>query len=73
MFPPRMTSLQKSADAAGGAFGFDEADFEPRYLPPVRHGRMALIALALGGGAMAVAHHLGWTTLVASIGNWRAV
>jgi hypothetical protein len=72
MFPPRMKSLQNCADAAGGAFGFDEADFEPRYVSPVRPGRIAAMTLAIGGGTLAVAHHFGWTTLVASISGWRA-
>jgi hypothetical protein len=72
MSAPRLKSLRDCADAAGGAFGFDEADFEARYVPPVRPSRIAAFALVFGGGAAAIAHHMGWTNIVASLGNWRA-
>ena len=72
MYVPRMKTLENSAIAAGSAFGFDEADFDAKFVAPAHHGRLAAIALALAGGALAIAHHFGWTSVVATIGGWRA-
>jgi hypothetical protein len=71
MLPPRLKTLETCARATGSAFGFSEADFETRYVPPVSVGRVAALMLALGGGAAALAHHFGWTQMVASLG-WRS-
>lgn len=72
MYAPRMKTLENSAHAAGSAFGFDEADFEVKFVAPARPGRFAAMVLALGGGALALAHHFGWTNVVATLGGWRA-
>jgi hypothetical protein len=72
MFTPRMKSLQNTADAAGGAFGFDEADFEPRYVSRARPGRVAMLVLAIGGGTAALAHQTGFASFLAAISGWRA-
>jgi hypothetical protein len=71
MFSPHMKSLQNTADAAGGAFGFDEADFDVRFVEPIRPGRIAMLVLAIGGGAAAIAHQFGFVNILASIGIWR--
>lgn len=70
---PRMKTLENCAQATGSAFGFQEADFETRYVAPARPGRLLALVAAVGGGAAALAHHLGWTSVVASLGGWRSV
>lgn len=70
MAHPHLKTLENQAAAAGSAFGFAESDFEIRYVAPARPGRVALMVLAAGGAAAAVAHHFGWTTLVARLGGW---
>lgn len=72
MYAPRMKTLENSAHAAGSAFGFDEADFDVKFIAPVHHGRLAAMLLAIGGGVIALAHHFGWTSVVATLGGWRA-
>lgn len=67
----RMNALRARADAAGGAFGFDEADFEPRLVRRASPGLVLTILIAIGGAAAGLAHHLGWTSLVAQLGGWR--
>lgn len=69
MVPPRMKSLETCAHGTGSAFGFEEADFETRYVRPARPGRMMALMLAIGGSAAAIAHHFGWTQVVASLGG----
>lgn len=59
---PRLKTLESCAYAAGRAFAYEEADFEPRYVAPARPGRIAAFALALGGSLMALAHFLGFST-----------
>ena len=71
MSSPRLKSLENCVAAAGSAFGFDEGDFDHTYVAPVHTGRIAALFLAIGGGGFAVAHHFGWTTLVASLGGWK--
>lgn len=66
--PPRLQTLESQACAARGAFGFTEDEFEARYVPPARPGRVAAITLAALGALTALAHSLGWTSL---IGSWR--
>lgn len=73
MVSPRMKTLETCAQATGSAFGFEERDFEVRYVPPPHPGRLLALMLALGGGAAALAHHFGWTSVVASLGGWRSV
>lgn len=71
MTTPGMKTLENCAQATGCAFGFREADFEQRYVPPARPGRLVALFVAVGGGAAALAHHFGWTSVVASLGGWR--
>ena len=66
-------SLERHALAAGGAFAFREEDYELRYHPPVRVGRLAAFLLTATGGLAALAHQFGWTSAVASLGGWRSV
>ena len=68
---PQLKTLEHYAQATGSAFGFQEQDYEYRYTPPARPGRMVVLALGIGGAVAAVAHHLGWTQVVASLGGWR--
>ena len=68
---PQLQTLEHYAQATGCAFGFQEPDYEYRYTPPARPGRMVVLALGIGGAVAAVAHHLGWTQVVASLGGWR--
>jgi hypothetical protein len=68
---PRMKTLESCARATGSAFGFEEQDFEARYSAPSRPGRLVALVIAFGGGAAALAHHFGWTNVVASLGGWR--
>ncbi len=72
MMSPRMKSLETCARATGSAFGFEEQDFEVRYVRPAHPGRFLALMIAVGGGAAALAHHFGWTSVVASLGGWRA-
>jgi hypothetical protein len=71
MFSSRIKTLEASAYAAGSAFGCNEADFEQRWQPRNRPGKIAALVLAIGGCSVALAHHMGWTSLVASLGGWR--
>ncbi|KAF0231089.1 MAG: hypothetical protein FD175_958 [Beijerinckiaceae bacterium] len=71
MTSPRLKTLENCAQATGCAFGFVEADFEVRYVAPARPGRMIALFVAMGGSAVALAHHFGWTSVVASLGGWR--
>lgn len=73
MFSPRMKALETCAYATGSAFGFEERDFEVRYVPPARPGRFLALMLAIGGGAAVLAHYFGWTSVVASLSGWRSV
>lgn len=73
MVPARMKNLESCAHAAGSAFAFEEADFEMRYTPPARPGRMFALMLTLGGGLAAIAHQFGWTQMVSTLGGWRSV
>ena len=73
MTPARLKSLENCAAATGSAFGFEESDFDARYVAPARPGRVAALALALGGGVLALAHQFGLTQMMASLGNWRSV
>lgn len=68
---PRLKTLETCAHATGSAFGFEEADYEVRYIRPARPGRVVAFMLAVGGGAAAIAHHFGWTSVIASLGGWR--
>lgn len=70
--PPRLKTLEAQAIAAGGAFAFTEDEYEFRYSPPARPGRMVAGLLGIAGMFAALAHHLGWTSLVASLGGWRS-
>lgn len=70
MAHPHLKTLENQAAAAGSAFGFLETDFDARPLPAAHPGRIALALVALGGVATAVAHYLGWTSLVARLGGW---
>jgi len=72
MYSPRMKSLENSAHAAGSAFGFDEGDFDRSFVQPSHPGRVVALLLAVGGGALAIAHHFGLTSLLASISGLRA-
>ncbi|MCA0401148.1 MAG: hypothetical protein LCH38_10080 [Proteobacteria bacterium] len=72
MVSPRMKSLENCAHATGSAFGFEEADFEVRYTPPARPGRFMALMLTVGGGVAVLAHHFGWTQVVATFGGWRS-
>lgn len=68
--PPQIKTLESHARAAGGAFAFREDDYDIRYVPPARPGRLALIALTVTGGAAALAHQFGWTSF---LNQWRAI
>ncbi|MCZ8374538.1 MAG: hypothetical protein O9342_04105 [Beijerinckiaceae bacterium] len=70
MAHPHLKTLENHAAAAGCAFGFAESDFEARYVPPARPGRVAMMLLAVAGAGAALAHHFGWTTLMARLGGW---
>jgi hypothetical protein len=72
MLPARLKTLENSANAARSAFGFDEADFETRFVAPVRPGRFVVFGLALFGAAAALAHQMGWAQIISSFGGWRA-
>ncbi|MCA1953374.1 MAG: hypothetical protein LDL22_10050, partial [Hyphomicrobiales bacterium] len=72
IMPPRLKTLESHANAAGGAFAFAESDFEIRYHPPARPGRTVMLLVALAGMFGVLAHHLGWTSLVATLSGWRA-
>jgi hypothetical protein len=56
---PRLKTLESCAYAAGRAFAYEEADFEQRYVAPVRPGKIMAIALALGGSLLALMHQFG--------------
>jgi hypothetical protein len=68
---PRMKTLETCAHATGSAFGFEEGDFDVKYVRPARPGRFVALMIAFGGGAAALAHQFGWTSMVASLGGWR--
>lgn len=68
---PKLKTLEHYAQATGSAFGFEEQDFDARHTPPMRPGRIAVLALGIGGAVAAVVHHFGWTQVVASLGGWR--
>jgi hypothetical protein len=72
MTTPGLKTLENCARATGCAFGFEEADYDARYVAPARPGRVIALFVALGGSAAALAHHFGWTGVVASLGGWRA-
>lgn len=70
MAHPHLKTLENHAAAAGSAFGFAESDFDIRYVPQARPGRIALMVLAVTGAGAVMAHHFGWTTLMARLGGW---
>lgn len=59
---PRLKTLESCAYAAGRAFAYEEADFEPRYVAPARPGKIAALVLALGGSLAALVHYFGFST-----------
>lgn len=71
MTTPGLKTLENCARATGCAFGFEESDFETRYIAPARPGRLLALFLAVSGGAAALAHHFGWTNVALSLGGLR--
>jgi hypothetical protein len=69
---PRLKTLENLAAAAGGAFAYEEGDFDLKGPAPVRAGKIAVMLLAATGFAAAFAHQMGWTSLVAGLGIGRA-
>jgi hypothetical protein len=67
---PRIEVLERHALAAGSTFGFSESDFEIRYVQPAPPSRLVMLALVVTGAGAALAHHFGWTTLMARLGGW---
>lgn len=65
---PRIQSLEAHAYAAGRAFAYEEADFEPRYVQPARQGRLVAVALAAGASFVAMMHYFG---LTGALSGWR--
>ena len=73
MYSPRMKTLENCANAAGGAFGCLEDDFEPRYVAhPSRAKKLTVMGLLAGFVALVAGHHLGLTKMIASLPGWRA-
>lgn len=73
MYSPRMKTLETCANAAGGAFGCMEEDFEPRYVAhPGRARKLTILALLGGAIAFAVGHHFGLAKMIAAIPGLRA-
>ena len=71
MTTPGLKTLENCAQATGCAFGFEESDLDVRYVAPVRPGRLVALFVAVGGSAIALAHHFGLTSVVTSLGGWR--
>lgn len=72
MYSPRIKSLENCANAAGGAFGCMEDDFEPRYVAlPSRAKKLTLMGLLAGFVTLAAGHHFGLTKMIAALPGLR--
>ena len=66
---PRIKTLEAQAYAAGRAFAYEEAAFEPRFESPVRQGRLVAVAIAAGASFLALMHFFG---LTGAFSAWRS-
>lgn len=60
-----LKTLEAQAHAAGRAFAYEEADFEPRFAPAPKQGRSIAVAVTAAGIFAAMMHFFGLT-------GWRA-
>jgi hypothetical protein len=72
MYSPRIKTLENCANAAGGAFGCMEEDFEPRYVAlPSRAKKLTIVGILTGACAVIAGHHFGLAKMIASIPGLR--